>query len=175
MVSTIKYSNVFQLILKDLLKEYNNANKEKIKRSLQRDIKTRWSCTHYMLCTFQIYRPIIDNLFKNIRKMNLSKKQANSLQKLEMSNLCWDIVELILKALRPFENAIKLISGTQYPTAGLALFVIRKIQQNFLEFIRPTDGEILQKLKQLINDKLIYYTTDKYADGFTNLIVSYAS
>ncbi|CAF4566361.1 unnamed protein product, partial [Rotaria socialis] len=102
LVSTIKYSNVFQLFLRDLIQEYNNANGIKIKRSLQLDVRTLWNSTHYMLEAFIIFRPIIDNLFKNIRKMNLSKKQANNLTKLEMSSTCWDIVELLLKVLTPF-------------------------------------------------------------------------
>ncbi|CAF3428184.1 unnamed protein product [Rotaria socialis] len=171
LVSTIKYSNVFQLYLKDLINEYNNAHEKKIKRSLQLDVKSRWSSTHYMLEAFQIFRPIIDSLFKNIRKMNLSKNQTNSLHKLEMSNTSWDMVELLLKALGPFKRAIKLISGSQYPTAGLALFIIRRIQQTFLENVRSNDGEMFQRIKQLIHEKLIYYTTDKYGEGFTNLII----
>ncbi|CAF1619073.1 unnamed protein product [Rotaria magnacalcarata] len=171
LVSTIKYSNVFQLYLKDLINEYNNAHEKKIKRSLQLDVKSRWSSTHYMLEAFQIFRPIIDSLFKNTRKMNLSKNQTNSLHKLEMSNTSWDMVELLLKALGPFKRAIKLISGSQYPTAGLALFIIRRIQQTFLENVRSNDGEMFQKIKQLIHEKLIYYTTDKYGEGFTNLII----
>ncbi|CAF2253151.1 unnamed protein product, partial [Rotaria magnacalcarata] len=69
-----------------------------------------------MLEAFVIFRPIIDSLFKNIRKMNLSKKQTNSLLKLEISNTCWDVVEQLLKVLEPFRNAIEHISGTQYPT-----------------------------------------------------------
>ena len=105
---------------------------------------------------FVTFRPIIDSLFKNIRKMNLTKKQANSLTKLEMSNTCWDIIELLLKVLLPFRHATELISGSQYPTAGLTLYVIRKIQQNFLDIIRPDDDEIMQKMKQLIHEKLIY-------------------
>ena len=59
--------------------------------------------------------------------MNLSKKQANNLTKLEMSNTCWNIVELLLKVLEPFRHEIQLICGTQYPTVGLTLFVLRKI------------------------------------------------
>ena len=74
---------------------------------------------------FVTFRSIIDSLLQNIRKMNLAKKQANSLTKLEMSNACWNIVELLLKVLLPFRHAIELISGSQYPTVDLTLYVIR--------------------------------------------------
>ncbi len=52
-----------------------------------------------------------------------------------MSNTCWEIIELLIKVLEPFRHAIQLISGTQYPTVGLTLFVLRKIEQNFLEIV----------------------------------------
>jgi hypothetical protein len=176
LVSTIKYSNVFQLFLKDLIIEFNNTNEIKIQRSLQLDVKSRWNSTHYMLESIVIFHPIIDNLFRNIRKMNLTKKQANSLTSLEMSNTCWEIVELLVKVLEPFRHATQLISGTKYPTVGLTLFVLRKLQQNFLEIIRPGDNEILQKMKQLIHERLIHYTTgNQYSEGFLNLTVSHRS
>jgi hypothetical protein len=174
LVSTIKYSNVFQLFLKDLINEYNNTNEIKIKRSLQLDVRNRWNSTHYMLESVVIFHPIIDSLFKNIRKMNLTKKQANSLTLLEMSNTCWEIVELLIKVLEPFRHATQLISGAKYLTVGLTLFVLRKLEQNFLEIIRPNDNEILQKMKQLIHEKLIHYTTgNQYIEGFLNLTVSH--
>ncbi len=99
-----------------------------------------------------IFRPIIDSLFKNIRKSNLSKKQTNNLVMLEMSNTCWDLIEVILKILEPFRHATGLSSGNQYPTVGLTLFVLRKIEQNFLD-IRSDDDEMLQKVKHLIHEK----------------------
>ena len=80
-----------------------------------------------MLEAFVIFRLIIDSLFKNIRKMNLSKKQTNILLRLEISNTCWDVVGQLLKALEPFHNVIEHICGSQYPTVGLTLFVLLKI------------------------------------------------
>ena len=81
-----------------------------------------------------------------------------------------------MKVLLPFRHAIELISGSLYPTVGLTLYVIRKIQQNFLDIIRPDDDEIMQKMKQLIHEKLIYYTTaNEYSEGFINLTVSHHS
>lgn len=171
LISTIKNSNVFQLFLKDLIIEFNNTNESKINRSLQLDVKSRWNSTHYMLEAFVIFRPIIDSLFKNIRKMNLSKKQTNSLLKLEISNTCWDVVEQLLKVLEPFRNAIEHISGTQYPTVGLTLFVFRKIQHHFLELSRPDDTELLKNMKEVLHDKLIHYI-NIYNEGFKTLMVS---
>ncbi|CAM2718545.1 unnamed protein product [Rotaria socialis] len=170
LISTIKNSNVFQLFLKDLIIEFNNTNESKINRSLQLDVKSRWNSTHYMLEAFVIFRPIIDSLFKNIRKMNLSKKQTNSLLKLEISNTCWDVVEQLLKVLEPFRNAIEHISGTQYPTVGLTLFVFRKIQHHFLELSRPDDTELLKNMKEVLHDKLIHYI-NIYNEGFKTLMV----
>ena len=93
-----------------------------------------------------------------------------------MSSTCWDIVELLLKVLTPFRNAIQLISGAQCPTVGLTLFVIRRIQQNFLEIVKPDDDETIQNLKQLIHEKLIYFTSsNEYGVGFSKLIVSHYS
>ncbi|CAF4715731.1 unnamed protein product, partial [Rotaria socialis] len=123
-----------------------------------------------MLEAFVIFRPIIDSLFKNIRKMNLSKKQTNSLLKLEISNTCWDVVEQLLKVLEPFRNAIEHISGTQYPTVGLTLFVFRKIQHHFLELSRPDDTELLKNMKEVLHDKLIHYI-NIYNEGFKTLMV----
>ncbi|CAF1449709.1 unnamed protein product [Adineta steineri] len=88
-----------------------------------------------------------------------------------MSNTCWDMIDLLIKTLEPFQNATNLISGNQYSTIGLGLFVMRKIRQDFLRHIRPDDSEVLQKLKQLIDEKLIFYTTDKYGEEFMNLII----
>jgi hypothetical protein len=173
LVSTVKYSNVFRLFTKELVNEYNNNNEEKIKRSLQLDVKSRWNSTFYMLESLELFRPIIDSLLKNVRKMNLTKKQVTKLMQLEISNNSWTIILSLVKVLEPFKNATKLISASQYPTVGYVLFFIRKIEQKFVELIQTENDEFTQKLRELILDKLAYYTTDgDYRDGFSNLIVS---
>lgn len=124
-----------------------------------------------MLESILIYRPVIDGLFKNVRKMNLTKRQSNSFLMLEMSNSYWDIVEILIKVLELFRHAVQLISGVQYPTIGLTLFV-RKIEQNFLDIVIPEDNEIIQKLKQLIRAKLTYYILYRINIGKVLLICS---
>lgn len=174
LVSTIKYSNVFQLVLNDLIKEHNALHDKKLNRSLQLDVKSRWGSTHYMLESLMIFRPIIENLFKNIRKLDVSKRQMNSLSQLEISNEYWDLIEMVMKVLAPFRHATKLISGNQYPTVGLTLFVLRKIQQNFLEANGSDDDELLQGMKKILLDQINHYTTEgNYAEGFSNLLVIY--
>ncbi|CAF2803151.1 unnamed protein product [Rotaria sp. Silwood2] len=138
---------------------------------MQLDVKSRWSSTHYMLESFIEFRPIIDILFKNVRKLSLSKKQTNNLLALQISNTSWDLLEQLKKVLEPFRNAVKLISGSQYPTVGLTLFVLRKLQQNFLEIIQPDDDDIILKIKELLYEKFIYYTSaNEYGEGFKTLL-----
>lgn len=176
LISTIEFSNVFQLVLNDLIKEHNALHDKKIIRSLQLDVRSRWNSTHYMLESLMIFRPIIENLFKNIRKLNISKRQMNSLSQLEISNDYWDLIEILMKVLAPFRHETKLISGSQYPTVGLTLFVLRKIQQNFLEANRSDDDDLLQGMKKILLDQINYYTIEgDYAEGFSNLLVSVMS
>jgi hypothetical protein len=148
LVSTVKYSNVFRLFTKELVNEYNNNNEKKIKRTLQADVKSRWNSTFYMLESIELFRPIIDNLLKNVRKMNLSRKQVAKLMKLELSNNSWEIISSLVKVLEPFQNATKLISASQYPTVGYILFFVRKIEQKFLELIETEDDEFTKKLRE---------------------------
>ncbi|CAG8590480.1 42676_t:CDS:2, partial [Gigaspora margarita] len=46
----------------------------------------------------------------------------------------WDLLKRIVDALKPFEFATKLFSGSQYPTLSIMYSIIHKLQNQFIEF-----------------------------------------
>ncbi|CAF4701533.1 unnamed protein product, partial [Rotaria sp. Silwood2] len=128
--------------------EYNQYNDSKIKRSLCLDVRTRWNSTYKMLYSLNMHRLIIIELFQNKTNLDITKKQQQRLNALELTSDCWYIIELLIKILKPFYRATKAISGSDYPTIGSTFFIFRRLEKDFLSNISPTDDPLFNNMKE---------------------------
>ncbi|CAF1212449.1 unnamed protein product [Rotaria sordida] len=63
-----------------------------IKRRLSIDVRTRWNSTFKMLSTINIYRDIINDMFKSKGSLGLTANQRKKLTQLELSTGQWDLI-----------------------------------------------------------------------------------
>ncbi|CAF3250677.1 unnamed protein product [Rotaria sp. Silwood2] len=157
LIDIIKDSSILSSFIKKKKQEYNQYNDSKVKCSLFLDVRTRWNSTYKMLHTLNIYRPIIIELFQNKTNLDITKKQQQRLNALELRSDCWYVIELLIKILKPFYRATKAISGSDYPTIGITLFIFRRLEKDLLSNISPTDDPLFNNMKECLLSKMIYY------------------
>lgn len=141
--------------------EFNQYSDDKITRSLQLDVRTRWNSSYKMLETFNAHRTLIIELFRKKSILNLTKKQQLRLTSLEFTSDCWFTVELLVKVLKPFYAATKAISASNYPTVGITFFILRRLDKDFLSIVKPTDDTLFNNMKECLLDKMNYYNLIK--------------
>ena len=95
-----------------------------ISRSLQLDCKSRWNSSHRLIESMLIYKRIINKINIEKHKIGLTKKQTSKISSIELDSFDWKMLELIEAVLKPFVQATKLVSGSQYPTIGIAYFAL---------------------------------------------------
>ncbi|CAF1412330.1 unnamed protein product, partial [Rotaria sordida] len=108
-----------------------------------------------------MHRPIINELFQNKINLNITKKQHQRLNALELTKDCWYIIKLLIKVLKPFYRATKAISGNDYPTIGITVFIFRRLEKQFLYSISPTDDPLFNTMKECLLNKMTYYNMVK--------------
>ncbi|CAF4852938.1 unnamed protein product [Rotaria sp. Silwood1] len=121
------------------------------------NVRNRWNSTFKMLYILNMHRPIINELFQNKINLDITKKQHQRLNALELTSDCWYIIELLIKVLKPFYRATKAISGNDYPTIGITLFIFHRLEKEFLSNISPTDDPLFNNMKKCLLNKMIYY------------------
>ncbi|CAF3224628.1 unnamed protein product [Rotaria sp. Silwood2] len=104
-----------------------------------------------------MHRLIIIELFQNKTNLDITKKQQQRLNALELTSDCWYIIELLIKILKPFYRATKAISGSDYPTIGSTFFIFRRLEKDFLSNISPTDDPLFNNMKECLLSKMIYH------------------
>ncbi|CAF1421677.1 unnamed protein product [Rotaria sordida] len=132
----------------------------KIRRSLSIDCKSRWNSTKLMLENMLKLKSLIIQLHSDKHDLSLTTERKIKLASLELTSDEWRTISSLKKALVPFHEATKLISGQKYCTIGTAFFAIRKIK-NFLEtnvdndlFVNEIQNNLLDQLvKYIDNDK----------------------
>lgn len=110
-----------------------------------------------MLTSLNIHRLFVIQLFQNKMNLKITKKQQERLTALEFTSDCWHVVELLIKVLKPFYAATKAMSGSEYRTIGLAFFIFRRLERDFLLVKSPDDGFLYRNLKQCLHEKMTYY------------------
>ncbi|CAM4794593.1 unnamed protein product [Rotaria magnacalcarata] len=130
------------------------SKRKKIKRTLSSDVKTRWNSTFKMLTSMQIYRDIINDMFKSKGSLGLTLKQRLKLTSIELSTDQWDLLELIISILEPFYSATKVLSNRSYPTIGSALYIIRGLEEHLQ---KEENNPLLNSLKTLVFIKFRHY------------------
>ncbi|CAF1310165.1 unnamed protein product, partial [Didymodactylos carnosus] len=154
-IKMVKKSSILTSYVDD-----EKLNYPHLKRSLRLDVKTRWNSSHRMLTTFIKFRPIITKLYTNKWSIPITKIQRTKLQYLELSSDDWTTLSTLETVLAPFYHATKIMSGSQYPTIGIAFYLLRELK----EFLDNDDGDdiLLKSLKSLLHAQILkYFDHDK--------------
>ncbi|CAF5000630.1 unnamed protein product [Rotaria sp. Silwood1] len=169
-INTIKGSSILTSFIEKKRLHFNARVKKqkKIKRRLIIDVKTRWNSTYKMLHTINLYRNLINDLFKSKGTLGLSVKLRRKLTRVELSTDEWDILNLIISLLYPFYSATKVLSNTKYPTVGSALYLMKGLEEHLT---KEDNNELLNNLKKIILNKFRQYIIDD-VEQFNTLKVS---
>ena len=116
------------------------------------------------------HKPIFCELFDKKSKLSLTTQQKEKLSSLALSSYEWIILVNLVELLNPFYEAADLLSGSKYPTIGLALFTLRNIQY-ILEREEDDDTNITITLKKYLLDSLNFYF-EYDSDQYRLLLVS---
>ena len=157
MVKLVNKSSILMNYVISLKKQFN------ICCSLQLDCKGRWSSTHHLIQVILLYRRIINNINSEKHDIGLNIKQTNKISSIELDQFDWKILEILETLLRPFEQATNLISGSQYPTIGIAYFAITQKREFFDDStnIGLHDMRMFVQLKQLLLKQIEKYFIEK--------------
>lgn len=155
LISKVKRSTTLALFFDNERKKLN------IKRNLSYDIKSRWNSTFAMIDSLLVLREIIEQLFNYKIYLLLKPKQRTNLARYELTNDEWNLLSDLRFVLKPFFHATKVMSGRQYPSIGLALYLITRLK-HFLQRHEAKQNLIIKRLKQLLFAKLLFYFEHDY-------------
>ena len=159
LIKMINGSAVLLGIVQQLLDSYNEGTDGRpIRKRLRLDVITRWNSTYLMVNTFLRYRPVLIRLFETKYSLKITRKQIEKLTQYELTVDDWNLAESLVRVLKPLLSATKLISGSTYPTIGMAIYVLRNLQSRFLES-NTNDNDLIQNAKRCLLQALKIYTT----------------
>ena len=164
LIKTIRRSQILTTFIDDEKKPFD------IKKRLINDCISRWNSTYSSLKSLLEHKPVLLKLFENKRKLPISPKQKEKLFGLELSSDDWILLTYLIEIFDPFYHATVYLSGSQYPTIGLAFFVIRNLKEHF-EKEEDNDTSVLIDLKKFILKSLNHYF-DENDKQFQLLMVS---
>jgi hypothetical protein len=137
---------------------------------LQLDVETRWNSTFDMLKGALLLRKPIDELLKRIRERfdgytNFTISPADYLAR-PIDIIAWNSIKDFCSFLEPFKDATELMSGSTYPTLGLAVPVFYAIQTHVQNATLCTDGFRSSHSKEFA--KAVKTKLDDYEENMIN-------
>ncbi|CAM4822508.1 unnamed protein product [Rotaria magnacalcarata] len=150
LISMIKRSTIITLFFDNERKILNT------KRSITRDVKSRWNSTFTMIDSLLSLREIVEKLFNYKSHLNIKPKQRTILSRFELTSDEWNVLSNLHFILQPFFHATKVMSGSQYPSIGIALYLLTHLK-NFLQQHETNEDLIIKRSKQLLSEKFLYY------------------
>jgi hypothetical protein len=150
LMSMIKRSTIITLYFDNQRKQSN------IKRNLRSDVKSRWNSTYSMIDSFLALREVIQQLFRDKHKLKIKPKQVGKLGDFELTSDDWNVLTILHSILKPFYHATKAMSGSRYPTIGLAFYVLTRLK-NFLQHHDKKESLMEKRFKQLLLKQLLHY------------------
>lgn len=127
-------------VANNALKTYQINNGIKNPKKLIQDVQTRWNSTCYMICRFV-------ELETSIRgTLGLLNNAPDNLRPEE-----WIILQELIKVLKPFEEATKVISGQKYMTASLVIVIVQGLFKVFSNLMKmDLTQRVLKVAEQLL-------------------------
>ena len=150
LISVIKRSTIITLFFDSERKNLNT------KRNVCYDVKSRWNSTFMMVDSLLSLREIIEKLFNYKNHLDIKSTQRTNLSRFELTNEEWNLLSDLDFVLKPFFHATKVMSGRQYPSIGLSLYLLTRLK-NFLQQHETSQSLIIKRLKQLLLAKFLYY------------------
>ncbi|CAF3455414.1 unnamed protein product [Rotaria sp. Silwood2] len=159
-VSVIKKCRSLVLMIKSsiIITSFFDREREKlnIKRNLCYDVKSRWNSTYCMIDAFLALREVIEKLFNQKHSLRIHPKQIKKLTTLEYKSDDWIMLSALYTVLKPFFHATKVLSGRDYPSIGLAFYLLSRLK-TFLQKLEKKENILIKRLKQLLLLQFIYY------------------
>lgn len=122
---------------------------------LVKDVMTRWNSSLDMIAR-------LDKLFPVLTKIILDgslKKRTKELQEKMYSLDDRDNIKALINVLEPFKCATEMLSSDTYPTQGLILPAMRKLEQVLI--VNESDSEMIKEMKCVMKQQLVDRTQDK--------------
>ncbi|CAF4623818.1 unnamed protein product, partial [Rotaria magnacalcarata] len=154
LISMIKRSTILTL--------YFDAQRKRFKKALNLcyDVKSRWNSTYCMVNSFIVLREIIENLFSNKHQLHITQQQVKKLTNFELTSADWHVLLVLFSILKPFYLVTTAMSGRQYPSIGLAYYLLARLR-NFLQQHNKKESLLEKRLKQLLLKKFLNYFDDE--------------
>ena len=114
-----------------------------------------------MIDSLLALRDVIEKLFNYKHHLPLKAKQLTKLNGLELTNDDWNMLSMLYLVLKPFYHATKAMSGRQYPSMGIAYYVLVRLK-SFLQQHDRKESLILKRFKQLLLTQFLHYFEDDY-------------
>jgi hypothetical protein len=110
-----------------------------------------------------IYTKIINKINSEKYDIGLNKKQTNKISSIELDQFDLKMLELMEIVLGPIAQATNMISGSQYPTVGIAYFATIQIREFLEDFndIGLYDTKIFIHLKEILLKQVEKYFVGK--------------
>jgi hypothetical protein len=150
LISMIKRSSIITLFFDKERKKLN------IKRNLCYDVKSRWNSTFCMIDSLLALRELIEKLLNYKHHLNIKPKQITKLAGHELTSDDWTMLSQLHLVLKPFFHATKAMSGRQYPSIGLAFYLLMRLK-SFLQHREKKESLMVKRLKQLLLGKFLHY------------------
>ncbi|CAF2074197.1 unnamed protein product [Rotaria magnacalcarata] len=144
--------------LSTILTLYFDAQRKRFKKALNLcyDVKSRWNSTYCMINSFIVLREIIENLFSNKHQLHITQQQVKKLTNFELASDDWHVLLVLFSILKPFYLATTAMSGRQYPSIGLAYYLLARLR-SFLQQHNKKESLLEKRLKQLLLKKFLNY------------------
>ena len=155
LISMIKRSSVITSFFETERKKYM------VKRNLSYDVKSRWNSTFIMIDSLLSLREVLEKLFSYKNHLRLKAKQLAKLSRLELANDDWDMLSMLHLVLKPFYHATKVLSGRQYPSIGIAVYILVRLK-SVLQLHERKESVMFKRFKQLLLSKFLHYFESDY-------------
>lgn len=154
LIKLIRRSQILTSFVNDDKKNYD------VKLRLALDCLSRWNSIYSSLKSLVEHKPTIINLFENKRTLPITKKQKDKIFGLELTSDDWNLFSYLLEIFEPFYEVTRELSGSKYPTIGLALYMIRSLK-DFFDEKNDEDPSIVVALKKFSVDSLNHYFNEQ--------------
>lgn len=109
-----------------------------------------------MIDSILVLREVIQKLFYYKHQLKIEPKQVKKLTDYELTSDDWNILMALHFILKPFYHPTRAMPGHQYPSIGLAFYLLIRLK-NFLRQHDKKESLMVKQLKQLLLKQFLHY------------------